>query len=75
MFNMCYVKLKQYSASFNTVINWLDMFWHLFQKYIIIFKISYCFLFVMYYIQKSITWSRKLNKSFSCIPFDIYFKN
>ena len=25
---MCYV--KQYFASFNTVINWLDIFWHLF---------------------------------------------
>ena len=73
MFNMCCV--KQYSASFNTVINWFDILWHLFQKYIIIFKISYYFLFAMYYIQKNINWSRKLIKSFSCFRFDIHFKN
>ena len=56
MFNMCY---KQYSASFNTVINWLDIFWHLFQKYIIIFKISYYILFAIYYIQKNITKAKQ----------------
>ena len=47
--------VKQYSASFNAVINWLDLSWHLFQKYIITFKISHYFLFAMYYIQKSIS--------------------
>ena len=62
---MCYV--TQYSASFNTVINWLDIFWHLFQTYII-FKVSYYFLFAMHYIQKKICWSRKLN-----IYFDLTF--
>ena len=60
MFDMCYV--KQYSVSFNTVIDWLDIFWHLFQKYIIFFII---------YIQENISWSRKLNKCFSCFRFDI----
>ena len=59
MFCMCYV--KHYSASFNEVIKWLDIFGHLFQKYIIIFYISYYFLFAMYYIQKNITCSRNSN--------------
>ena len=27
----------------------------------------------MYYIEKNISWSRKLNKSFSCFQFDIRF--
>ena len=40
MFNICYV--KQYFASFNTLINWLDIFWNLchilyFKFYIIFF--------------------------------------
>ena len=65
MFNMCYV--TQCSASFDIVINWLDISWHLFQTYII-FKVSCYFLFAMYYIQKNICWSRKLN-----IYFDLTF--
>ena len=42
MFNMCYV--KQYSASFNTVINWLDIFGIYFRNILSYLKFHIIFL-------------------------------
>ena len=71
MFNICYV--KQYFASFNTLIGWT--FSGIYFRNISYFKFHIIFfLLCKKKHPKNISWSRKLNKYFLCFRFDIYFK-